>query len=182
MPRIVSNLALVRSLRGSNVQPPTPRIATTPQPKPAAPPPAPSSQATVTASAPAVERKASVGLGDSPSPARAERPSASAVNAVPPPANANTVQPRPKPAASLASNAPQAIPPVPTPIERSTVDPSAQAEAVPKDPKASPVAPKKAVAKRDAAPAPPSLSVDGFILRPALSEGKPTQQANAQTK
>jgi hypothetical protein len=54
-------------------------------------------------------------------------------------------------------------------------------QAVPKDPKAGPVAPKNVTAKKDEAPAPANLSGAAFRLLPALSEG-PAQQASVQTK
>jgi hypothetical protein len=49
-------------------------------------------------------------------------------------------------------------------------------QAVPKDPKAGPIAPKSVAAKKDPIPAQTTSSLQALSLRPALSEGKPAQQ------
>jgi Flp pilus assembly protein TadD len=193
-PRIASNLALVQSLKGSSLKelsltpaaqaqlaspapakaqaavPPQPVQAQAPTPIPAAA----SAPATLAAAMPSMPRSApveSVPLPASQSGEHFGEPllPASAMPMPELPVSANNAPAGQAHAGGLS-------------IEKLKADPTVRLQAVPKDGKAGPVAPKNVVAKKAA---PPSKSAAGHAaeapaLRPTLFETEPGREANAR--
>jgi Flp pilus assembly protein TadD len=169
-PRIASNLALVRKLRGTGSPPPPASIAARESPPvattaaSAAPPAAPSVSK---AKAPPVAVPRATALA-TPKDSTTARP-----DKAPP---SVTAQAAPSPQSVTAAATPSA----PSSVEKLKFDPAVRVQAIPKDTKAAPVVAKNVPAKADVPPAQTTPTLEAFSLRPALSEGNRPRQATAQ--